>query len=68
MNTSNSRNAYTQKTVKTQFGEMEIDIPRDRNGEFEPKIVPKYKRDISGREEKIIAINTKIILFDFILI
>ncbi|SHF42593.1 Transposase, Mutator family [Caloramator proteoclasticus DSM 10124] len=55
-NNSNSRNGYTQKTVKTQFGEMEIDIPRDRNGEFEPQIVPKYKRDISGIEEKVIAL------------
>ncbi|GFR36100.1 IS256 family transposase [Thermobrachium celere] len=58
-NTSNSRNGYTQKTVKTQFGEMEIDIPRDRNGEFEPKIVPKYKRDISGIEEKVIALYAR---------
>lgn len=58
-NTSNSRNGYTQKTVKTQFGEMEIDIPRYRNGEFEPKIVPKHKRDISGIEEKIIALYAK---------
>lgn len=31
---SNSRNGYSQKTVKTQFGELEIDIPRDRQGEF----------------------------------
>ncbi|SHF44380.1 IS256 family transposase, partial [Caloramator proteoclasticus] len=58
-NNSNSRNGYTQKTVKTQFGEMEIDIPRDRNGEFEPQIVPKYKRDISGIEEKVIALYAR---------
>ena len=57
--TPNSRNGYTQKTVKTQFGEMEIDIPRDREGEFEPKIVPKYKRDISGIEEKVIALYAR---------
>lgn len=48
----NSRNGYTQKTVKTQFGEMKIDISRDRQGEFEPKIIPKYKMVISGIEEK----------------
>lgn len=54
--TTNSRNGYTQKTVKTKFGEMEIDIPRDREGEFEPKIIPKYKRDISEIEDKIIAL------------
>jgi len=44
--TDNRRNGYTEKTVKTQFGEMEIDVPRDRNGEFEPIVVPKHKRDI----------------------
>ena len=57
--TTNSRNGYTQKTVKTKFGEMEIDIPRDREGEFEPKIIPKYKRDISEIEDKIIALYSR---------
>lgn len=50
--TDNRRNGYTEKTVKTQFGEMPIEIPRDRNSEFEPIVVPKNKRDISGIEEK----------------
>jgi transposase-like protein len=36
------------------MGEMEIAVPQDRNSEFEPKIVPKHKRDISGIEQKII--------------
>ncbi len=54
--TTNSRNGYSQKTVKTKFGEMELDIPRDREGKFEPKIIPKYKRDISEIEDKIIAL------------
>lgn len=44
----NKRNGYTTKTVKSHYGEFPIEIPRDRNGEFEPQIVPKYKRDISG--------------------
>lgn len=52
----NKRNGYSSKTVKTQFGEMPIQIPRDRKGEFEPMIVPKYQRDISGIEEKIISL------------
>ena len=52
----NKRNGYSSKTVKTQFGEIPIQIPRDRNGEFEPMIVPKYQRDISGVEEKIISL------------
>lgn len=38
---------------------MDINVPRDREGEFEPKIVPKYKRDISGFEEKVIALYAR---------
>ena len=52
----NKRNGYTTKTVKSQYGEFPLEIPRDRNGEFEPQIVPKYKRDISGIEDKVISL------------
>lgn len=55
----NKRNGYTPKTVKSQFGEFQIDVPRDRGGEFEPKIIPKYQRDISGLEEKIISLYAR---------
>lgn len=55
----NKRNGYSQKTVKSQFGELEVDIPRDRNGEFDPKIIPKYQRDISGIEEKVISLYAR---------
>jgi len=58
-NTSNSRNGYSKKVVKSRYGDIELDIPRDRNGEFEPKIVPKYKRDISELDEKIIALYSR---------
>ena len=54
-NCDNSRNGYSKKKVKSSFGEIELDIPRDRNSEFEPKIVPKYSRDISNLEEKVIS-------------
>lgn len=54
-NCENSRNGYSKKKVKSSFGEIELDIPRDRNSEFEPKIVPKYSRDISNLEEKVIS-------------
>lgn len=57
--TDNRRNGYKEKTVKTQFGEMPIEVPRDRNGEFEPIIVPKNKRDISGIEEKVIVLYAR---------
>ena len=55
----NKRNGYSTKTIKSQFGEFTIDIPRDRNGEFEPKIIPKYQRDISGIEEQIISLYAR---------
>ncbi len=41
-NSGNSRNGYNHKTISTQHGETEIEIPRDRNGTFEPQIIPKY--------------------------
>ena len=56
---TNKRNGYSTKTVKSQYGEFPIDIPRDRNGEFEPKLIPKYQRDISGIEEKVISLYAR---------
>jgi transposase-like protein len=52
---TNRRNGSTQKTVRTKDGEMTLNIPRDRNGEFEPQVVPKHSRDVSGIQEKVIA-------------
>ena len=52
----NYRNGYTKKTVKTQLGEVDIKVPRDRNGSFEPKIIGKYSRNADGMEEKILAL------------
>lgn len=54
--TPNYRNGYSKKTVKTQLGEVEIKVPRDRNGVFEPKIIGKYSRSADGMEEKILAL------------
>lgn len=56
---SNYRNGTTKKNVKSEFGEFELSTPRDRNGEFEPIIVPKNKRDISGIEDKIISLYAR---------
>lgn len=53
---TNYRNGSTKKTLKSEFGEFEFETPRDRNGEFEPKIVPKNTRDVSGIEDKIISL------------
>ena len=57
--TDNKRNGYSPKTVKSQYGQFQLDIPRDRNNEFEPKIVAKYQRDISGIEDQVISLYAK---------
>lgn len=58
-NTQNSRNGYTPKKVRSEYGEVELNIPRDRNNEFEPQIIPKYQREITGMEGHIIALYAK---------
>lgn len=56
----NSRNGYSKKTMKTSYGDVEIDVPRDRAGEFEPQLVKKQQTSISGDiEEKIISMYAK---------
>lgn len=42
--TKNSRNSYTPKTLKTSYGKVDLQVPRDRNGEFEPQIVKNIKQ------------------------
>lgn len=54
-----SRNGHSPKTLKSQYGEFQIDVPRDRNGEFEPKLIPNYQRDISGIEDKMISLYAR---------
>ena len=59
-NTDNSRNEHSQKTMHTSYGDMEIDIPRDRKGQFEPQIVKKYQNTVTQDvEEKIISMYAK---------
>ena len=53
---TNYRNGTIKKKLKSEFGEFDFETPRDRNGEFEPKIVPKNTRDVSGIEDKIISL------------
>jgi len=57
--TLNSRNGYSKKTVKTKLGETEVDIPRDRNGEFEPIAIKKGQTDVSGMESQIISMYSR---------
>ena len=55
----NSRNGLSKKDIKTKLGEYSIEVPRDRNGSFEPKIVPKRKKMIDMIEEKILLLYSK---------
>ena len=58
-NSGNSRNGRTRKTVKTAEGEISIDVPRDRNGTFEPQIIRKRQRRLEGLDDKIIALYSR---------
>jgi transposase-like protein len=53
--TGNRRNGKSTKTLRTDQGPMEIEVPRDRDGEFEPKIVPKHHREWRGFDQKILS-------------
>jgi putative transposase len=54
-NSGNSRNGKSRKKIKGDFGEMEIETPRDRNASFEPKIVPKGETRFTGFDDKILS-------------
>ena len=55
----NQRNGYSKKRVLTDVGAMELAIPRDREGSFEPQLVPKGERRLSGFDERIIAMYAR---------
>lgn len=57
--TSNSRNGYRSKRVKSDFGEVKLNIPRDRNGNFQPRVIQNYENDISGIEDQVIGMYSK---------
>ena len=57
--TSNARNGHSKKTVRSEYGNLDLDIPRDRNAEFEPQIIPKYQREITGIEGQILSLYAK---------
>ena len=56
---TNRRNGYSEKTLKTTAGDVPIHVPRDRDGTFEPVVVPKRKRDVSAIEDKVMAMYAK---------
>lgn len=55
----NRRNGYGKKTLKTTQGEIEIEVPRDRDGSFEPTVVPKRQKDVSAIESKVLAMYAR---------
>ena len=58
-NSGNSRNGSTPKTVKGEFGEAEIAVPRDRAGNFEPKLIQKGQTGFDGFDDKILAMYAR---------
>lgn len=58
-NSGNSRNGKTAKTLKGTFGTMPIEVPRDRNGTFEPKIIGKHQTRFTGFDDKIISLYAR---------
>ncbi len=57
--TGNSRNGHSAKKVRSDLGEVELSVPRDRDGEFDPIVVKKHQRDVSGIEDQIISMYAK---------
>lgn len=57
--TTNRRNGYSKKSLKTTAGDVPIEVPRDRDGTFEPAIVPKRKRDVSAIQDKVLSMYAK---------
>jgi putative transposase len=56
---ANRRNGHSKKTVRGDMGELALDTPRDRNGTFEPQLIAKHQRRLSGFDEKILALYAK---------
>ena len=57
--TENRRNGYNSKTLKSTYGDIPVEVPRDRNASFEPQVIPKRTRDVSGIEDKVLAMYAR---------
>ncbi|WP_443018435.1 IS256 family transposase, partial [Sphingobium sp. Ant17] len=55
----NTRNGYGRKTVMTETGKLEIDVPRDRQSSFDPQLIAKYQRRFPGFDEKIVSMYAR---------
>ena len=58
-NSGNSRNGHARKRLLTDEGALEIAVPRDRNGTFEPKLVPKGQRRLPGFDDKVLSLYAR---------
>lgn len=58
-NTGNSRNGASPKTIKGEFGEVEVEVPRDRNGSYAPQLLPKHQTRFEGFDEKILSLYAR---------
>jgi transposase-like protein len=58
-NSGNSRNGKSSKNIKGDFGEVSIEVPRDRNGAFEPQIIQKHQTRFNGFDDKIILMYAR---------
>jgi putative transposase len=57
--TGNSRNGKGRKTVKSETGKIDITVPRDRNGTFEPQLIKKRQRRLTGFDDKVLALYSR---------
>ena len=55
----NTRNGKSKKTLKGDFGELPIEVPRDRHGSFEPQLIPKHQTRWAGFDDKIISLYAR---------
>ena len=55
----NARNGHTPKTLRSDDGELTIKVPRDRNGDFNPELVPKHQRHFNGFDDAIISLYSR---------
>lgn len=57
--TENRRNGYASKTVRSTYGDIAVEVPRDRDASFEPQAIPKRTKDVSGIEDKVLAMYAR---------
>ena len=57
--TTNRRNGYSHKSVNSTYGKLDVSVPRDRDGSFEPKAIPKHTKDVSGIEDKVLSMYAR---------